>query len=202
MNTKKLLTLSIIFFACLLPFFVYSLNITPKKPTRSRRGSGYEPKKGFANQSTTALKTLSPNDGKALKIVNKWACIEGCGACCKLDLAGRPHTLTVFEEEEDKSTYMSLIGEDGWCIHFNHEKRGCQIYENRPWFCRVEPDTFNEMYGTEPHEMDEFCTSCCKETIEDEYGLESDIYKKFIAVISALDKGESIEKVELMFSKQ
>jgi len=184
-----------------------ALKITPKRPITSRRGTGYAPKSPLRpgqvqEKGEGGGKALERDgNGKALKVTQKWACIEGCGACCHLDLSIRPHTLSVFEEDEDKQTYMSLIGDDGWCINFDQQKKGCTVYEDRPWFCRVQPDTFEEMYGTEEHEMDEFCTSCCRETIEDEYGVKSEVLKRFNAVIAALDRGESVESVEMQFQK-
>lgn len=31
-----------------------------------------------------------------------------------------------------------MVGEDGWCIHFDTGGRRCRIYDTRPDFCRVE----------------------------------------------------------------
>jgi len=31
-----------------------------------------------------------------------------------------------------------MVGEDGWCIHFDTGRRRCRIYDSRPDFCRVE----------------------------------------------------------------
>lgn len=31
-----------------------------------------------------------------------------------------------------------MVGEDGWCIHFDTGGRRCSIYDSRPDFCRVE----------------------------------------------------------------
>lgn len=71
--------------------------------------------------------------------------------------------------------YRSLIGPDGWCIHFDKGTRTCSIYNgedlggqnlleylflntyepllfifslaDRPYFCRVEPNVFESLYG-------------------------------------------------------
>ncbi|KAJ6924160.1 hypothetical protein NC652_017454 [Populus alba x Populus x berolinensis] len=43
--------------------------------------------------------------------------------------------------------YKSLIGPDGWCIHYEKSTRKCSIYPDRPYFCRVEPDIFESLYG-------------------------------------------------------
>jgi len=98
-----------------------------------------------------------------------WQCIEGCGACCYLDLGDRPEVATILDEAEF-AHYQSLIGEDGWCIHFEPRTRRCQIYEQRPRFCRVTPEVFNDLYGITAEELDEFAIACCCEHISDIYG--------------------------------
>ena len=65
---------------------------------------------------------------------------------------------------------MSMSADDGWCKHFDKEERACTIYEDRPRFCRVETETFGDMYGVEPEDMDDFCSACCREQIGDVYG--------------------------------
>jgi len=179
-------------------FCCSSLKVSPKTPIRARRGFSYEPKLTLPTQPPTNLNTANDplTNSRALKVSKKWACIESCGACCKLELSGRPHTLSVFDNDEDKTLYMSMIGVDGWCINFNQDKKICMVYEQRPWFCRVEPDTFQDLYGTEADEMDEFCINCCQENIEDEYGSTSDVLRRFNGIIAALNSGSPIEKVD------
>lgn len=65
-----------------------------------------------------------------------------------------------------------MTGDDGWCKHFDKESRACTVYSDRPRFCRVETETFGSMYGVEPEDMDDFCSSCCNEQISDVYGAE------------------------------
>ncbi|MGI0489817.1 YkgJ family cysteine cluster protein [Pantanalinema rosaneae CENA516] len=98
-----------------------------------------------------------------------WCCVKQCGACCHLDPSDRPD-LADYLAPEELVLYLSLIGEDGWCIHFDHANRECQIYADRPRFCRVEATTFTEMYGIEPEELNDFAIDCCREQIEGVYG--------------------------------
>ncbi|MDB9524967.1 YkgJ family cysteine cluster protein [Oscillatoria sp. CS-180] len=111
-----------------------------------------------------------------------WTCIQGCGACCQLDPRDRPDLdqyLTATELEQ----YLSLVGEDGWCIHYDANTRRCTIYETRPAFCRVQADTFGRMFDITPDELDEFEIDCCEQQIEGVYGNQSDELKRFIATI-------------------
>lgn len=71
---------------------------------------------------------------------------------------------------EEFALYQSLIGEDGWCIHFEPRTRRCQIYPQRPRFCRVTPEVFADLYGITAEELDDFAISCCLEHIRDRYG--------------------------------
>jgi Fe-S-cluster containining protein len=66
--------------------------------------------------------------------------------------------------------YLSLVGEGGWCINYDPEHRRCRIYEDRPRFCRVRPDTFAAMFGIGPTEFNEFAITCCEQQIEGVYG--------------------------------
>lgn len=98
-----------------------------------------------------------------------WRCVKRCGACCHLDPTDRPG-LELYLSPPELETYMSLVGEDGWCINYDATNRECRIYEARPRFCRVELSVFQEMYGIEPEEMDEFAIDCCRQQIEGVYG--------------------------------
>ena len=47
-----------------------------------------------------------------------------CGACC---FFGKRFT--------GKSWKRIEVGEDGWCIHYNNEKK-CMIHEDKPQVCK------------------------------------------------------------------
>jgi Fe-S-cluster containining protein len=71
---------------------------------------------------------------------------------------------------EDWQLYLSLVGADGWCIHYDRLTRRCGIYEDRPRFCRVQADVFAELYDIEPEELNDFAITCCQEQISAVYG--------------------------------
>jgi Fe-S-cluster containining protein len=50
--------------------------------------------------------------------------------------------------------FRSMVGADGWCIHYDKPSRSCTIHNERPRFCRVEPETFKDLYGIEEKDMD------------------------------------------------
>jgi uncharacterized protein len=104
--------------------------------------------------------------------VGKWQCVAGCGACCNLSPEERPD-LEEYLFGEELQTYLSMVGEDGWCINYDHDQRKCNIYEQRPRFCRVQPDTFKSMFGIEPDEFNEFAIACCEDQIMGVYGEQS-----------------------------
>jgi len=101
-----------------------------------------------------------------------WHCMQRCGACCYLAPAERPD-LEDYLTPAQLSEYYSLVGVDGWCVHFQDATRTCAIYDQRPDFCRVEPATFEAMYGVPPAELDEFALACCVEHIGSVYGPDS-----------------------------
>ncbi|XP_010259976.1 PREDICTED: uncharacterized protein LOC104599228 [Nelumbo nucifera] len=103
-----------------------------------------------------------------------WRCAQGCGACCKLDKG--PSFATpeeIFEDPSDIQLYRSLIGTDGWCIHFEKITRTCSIYSDRPYFCRVEPDIFQALYGIDKKRFNKEACSFCQDTIKAIYGSHS-----------------------------
>lgn len=98
-----------------------------------------------------------------------WRCVKECGACCHLEPAERPD-LEDYLGPEELELYLSLVGEGGWCINFDHATRECRIYANRPRFCRVEPENFQRMFGIEPEEFNDFAIDCCHQQIEALHG--------------------------------
>lgn len=98
-----------------------------------------------------------------------WRCVKQCGACCYLNPAERPD-LEEYLSPEELELYLSMVGEGGWCINFDRSTRECRIYPNRPRFCRVEPEVFQDMYGIASEELNDFAIACCQEHIEDMYG--------------------------------
>jgi hypothetical protein len=66
-----------------------------------------------------------------------WQCISGCGACCRLDPEERGEAIEALDADQ-RELYLSMVGPDGWCIHFDTGGRRCRIYDQRPDFCRVE----------------------------------------------------------------
>lgn len=124
----------------------------------------------IAASTTASIAATASSTPAVLKLSKKWACVANCGACCYLAPSERPYLMDYFDDPEDLATYNGMTGDDGWCVHYDKTARACTVFEDRPWFCRVEGQTFGKMYGVTPPEMDTFCTSCCREQIGDVYG--------------------------------
>ncbi|MEY3828227.1 MAG: hypothetical protein RLZZ148_3055 [Cyanobacteriota bacterium] len=114
----------------------------------------------------------------------EWQCIKGCGACCHLDPKERPD-LEKYLSPPELEQYLSLVGEGGWCVNFDHETRLCTIYDERPRFCRVKLDVFESMYQIQPEEFDDFAIDCCLQQIEGVYGEESAEMEKYTYAIDS-----------------
>lgn len=110
--------------------------------------------------------------------MKNWRCVQNCGACCHLEPAERPD-LENYLTPEELELYMSMVGVGGWCINFDHDQRICRIYEQRPQFCRVQPDIFARMYGVEKEEFDSFAIDCCRQQISGVYGTRSLELKRY-----------------------
>ncbi|KAM4078121.1 hypothetical protein ACB094_09G013000 [Castanea mollissima] len=103
-----------------------------------------------------------------------WRCVEGCGACCKLDKGPSfPTPEEIFTDPRDIELYRSLMGPDGWCINFDKGTRTCSIYNDRPYFCRVEPEVFQSLFGIKKKKFNKEACSFCRDTIKEIYGSQS-----------------------------
>lgn len=111
-----------------------------------------------------------------------WQCVKNCGACCHLDPRDRPD-LADYLAPDELALYHSLVGDDGWCIHFDHITRECQIYPDRPRFCRVEAPVFADLYGITAAELNDFAIDCCQQQISGVYGDRSPEMAHFQAVV-------------------
>ena len=111
-----------------------------------------------------------------------WQCVKHCGACCQLDPSERPE-LADYLTEAQLSQYLAMVGDDGWCIHYDAKARLCTIYDTRPEFCRVTAPTFATMFGIEATELDDFAIDCCEQQIEGVYGSKSEELDRFIAAV-------------------
>ncbi|CAE8634511.1 unnamed protein product [Polarella glacialis] len=114
---------------------------------------------------------------------HKWKCVEGCGACCYLAPQDRPYLSELLSPEE-LGIFRDLVQPDGWCKNFDHEKRNCKIYEERPIFCRTKTWLSSKAEGfgvnaSDPEEVDSFCAACCRESIGDVYGETSEEMERY-----------------------
>ena len=125
----------------------------------------------------------------SIKTINhqfQWRCVENCGACCHLIPEDRPD-LEQYLTPEELELYLSMVGEDGWCINFDSETRKCSIYEQRPRFCRVTPDIFKSMYQVKPEEFNDFAIACCQQQISGVYGENSPELDNYNQIVLSTD---------------
>jgi len=106
----------------------------------------------------------------------RWQCIQGCGACCRLDPALRPEALDLLDHEQ-LQTYLAMVGEDGWCIHYDTGGQRCRIYASRPDFCQV--STIMDQLGAQGEEADALAISFCRQQIRSESGGRGKVMQRF-----------------------
>ena len=113
-----------------------------------------------------------------------WSCMNQCGACCRLAPDERPEAVEALDPLQQQQ-YLSMVGEDGWCIHFDSGARRCRIYDSRPDFCRV--SSLCGLFGIEPDQMDQFAIDCCRQQIRSVHGGRSRELRKFERLIRSTD---------------
>lgn len=124
----------------------------------------------------------------------RWQCITGCGACCRLDPAQRPEALEALSPEQ-RRTYLAMVGDDGWCIHYDSGAQRCRIYSERPDFCQVanlinlfgRHEQVDQAHGADAHgregDGDRLAIACCLQQIRSEYGGRSRVMKRFLRAL-------------------
>ncbi|ESW16490.1 hypothetical protein PHAVU_007G161000 [Phaseolus vulgaris] len=136
-------------------------------------------------RKTATVKTVKKQSQTSLgfggdKKETKWHCVEGCGACCKLQKGPSfPSPEEYFDDPSDVELYKSLIGPDGWCIHYEKSTRKCSIYPDRPYFCRAEPEVFKSLFGVKEKNFHKEACSFCRDTIKAIYGSNSEELHNF-----------------------
>lgn len=111
-----------------------------------------------------------------------WSCMKHCGACCYLNPLEREE-LDSYLTPQELAQYYSLVGADGWCIHYQKDTRTCGIYEQRPRFCRVSVETFEQMFGVTEGEFNDFAIDCCCEQIASVYGEDSEEMECYLETV-------------------
>ncbi|KAK1400088.1 Retinoic acid-induced 3 [Heracleum sosnowskyi] len=156
---------------------------------RANLKTQFNKKQTKKNKPTT--KNKSSNLGfNNVKKEPVWQCVKSCGACCKLDKGPSfPSPDEIFDDPSDIELFRSMIGPDGWCVHFEMSSRTCKIYADRPYFCRVEPDIFEQLYGIEKKKFNKEACSSCVDTIKAIYGSQSKELDNFNHTI----RGKSVE---------
>jgi Fe-S-cluster containining protein len=113
----------------------------------------------------------------------QWTCIAGCGACCRLDPALRHEAIAALSPSQQER-YLALVGDDGWCRHYDSGGRRCRIYSDRPDFCQVA--NLVNLFGAAPLGSapgDAFAIACCKQQIRSEYGGRGKVMRRFLRAI-------------------
>ena len=110
-----------------------------------------------------------------------WTCLENCGACCKLSPNEREEAISSLSDKEQE-VFLSMVGEDGWCIFYNKWSRKCNVYEQRPTFCNVK--NLIKLFNLSSAEFDKFAIKCCKQHIKHIYGSRSLEMKRFVRLTS------------------
>jgi len=105
-----------------------------------------------------------------------WTCISNCGACCYLAPEERLEAIEALNASQ-RQIYLDMVGKDGWCTNYNSGSRKCNIYENRPEFCRVK--NLTDIYNIEKDEFHSFAIGCCTDQIRSVYGGKSLVMKRY-----------------------
>jgi Fe-S-cluster containining protein len=110
----------------------------------------------------------------------RWRCIQGCGACCRLDPDLRPEALDMLDDAQ-RQTYLAMVGADGWCIHYDTGGQRCRIHASRPDFCRV--STILTMLNAHGEAADRLAISFCCQQIRSETGGRGKVMRRFLRAL-------------------
>lgn len=110
----------------------------------------------------------------------RWRCIQGCGACCRLDPSLRQEAIELLDDQQ-RQVYLSMVGADGWCIHYDTGGQRCRVYANRPDFCRVA--NLMERLGVAGAGANDLAISFCQQQIRSETGGRGKVMRRFLRAL-------------------
>ena len=110
-----------------------------------------------------------------------WKCIRNCGACCRLAPLERLEALESLTPSQEMK-YLMMVGEDGWCIHYDRGSQSCKIYQDRPDFCKV--SNLKQFFDLGAKGADASASSYCRQHIRAVYGGKSKVMRKFQREVS------------------
>ena len=133
---------------------------------------------GFSRPSMDTLLAAADPQTKSSQAPKglSWQCISGCGACCRLDPGERPEALEALDADEQE-LYLSMVGADGWCRHYDTGGQRCRIYDERPRFCRV--TNLASIFAVAEAEANGFAIACCRQQIRSEHGGRGKVLRRF-----------------------
>ena len=70
-----------------------------------------------------------------------------------------------------------MVGDDGWCIHYDSGGQRCTIYSDRPDFCRV--SELGALFDVPTDDIDSFAIACCRQQIRATHGGRSGVMRRF-----------------------
>ncbi|BBH06062.1 hypothetical protein Prudu_017610 [Prunus dulcis] len=85
----------------------------------------------------------------------------------------------------------SMVGADGWCVNFDKGTRKCLIYNDRPYFCRVEAEVFQSLYGINEKKFNKEACRSCRDTIKSVYGPHSKELVNFNSAVTSSSSSNS-----------
>ena len=115
----------------------------------------------------------------------KWKCITNCGACCRLDPTERIEAIESLSPSQAEK-YLSMVGENGWCIHYDTGRRRCKIYSDRPDFCRV--SNLDKFFEVDVNDSSPCAITFCHQQIRSIYGGRSKEMRRFKREVGDLTK--------------
>jgi Fe-S-cluster containining protein len=80
-------------------------------------------------------------------------------------------------DEDQSRTYLAMVGDDGWCIHYDTGGQRCRIYDSRPAFCRV--DTIMNLVGAQGEAAEALAIRFCQQQIRSESGGRGKVMRRF-----------------------
>ena len=81
----------------------------------------------------------------------------------------------------EQRAYLAMVGEDGWCVHYDTGGQRCRIYETRPAFCHV--DVILARLGARGEAADALAITFCQQQIRAESGGRGKVMRRFLRAL-------------------
>ncbi|KAK4800806.1 hypothetical protein SAY86_021293 [Trapa natans] len=180
--------------------YVPTISMAGRRPRQKVR-TKTRPEKVSSSSASSSSSVAGFGGGKTEPV---WRCVDGCGACCKLDkgpdfaspeeIFENPKDVEVSITHEKIDNLLSpglrISSSTEACFSVISQQYSCT---DRPYFCRVTPENFQSLYGIGKKNFNREACASCRDSIKAIYGSNAEELENFNLSIKSSTLASPVE---------